>query len=97
MAMAFDEEDDVNNELRNYLENATGAWLYVVDHLMRNDARGGYFPEGNEYSPQSLSYILQFFLLCIQRGKTILRFGAIKSYWRIIHFGMILCPHFCIL
>jgi hypothetical protein len=62
MAMSFDAADDADNMLRNYLSNATGAWLYVVDNLMRNDARGGLFPEGFEYSPQTVGYIAQFLL-----------------------------------
>ncbi|MHB8521571.1 MAG: hypothetical protein ACYDH9_12550 [Limisphaerales bacterium] len=59
LALAFDAADDPNNELRNYLGIATGASLYLVDQLMRTDAAGGLFPEGPEYSPQSLGYVAQ--------------------------------------
>ncbi|MBK8033708.1 MAG: hypothetical protein IPK17_30260 [Chloroflexi bacterium] len=62
MALAFDAADDPGGELGAYLENATGAWLYVIDHLFRTDARGGFGTEGFEYSPQSLGYAAQFML-----------------------------------
>lgn len=62
MALAFDAADDANNELRNYLGNATGAWLYLFDHLSRTDSKGGFLPEGFEYSPQTASYAIQFLL-----------------------------------
>ena len=62
MALALDPGDDPGNQLRNYLSNATGAWLYVFDHLTRTDSLGGLLPEGFEYSPQSASYAAQFLL-----------------------------------
>jgi hypothetical protein len=62
MALAFDAPDDANNQLRNYLGNATGAWLYLFDHLSRTDSKGGFLPEGFEYSPQTASYAIQFLL-----------------------------------
>jgi hypothetical protein len=69
MAMALDPADDPNNTLHAYLRNATGGWLYMVDYLMRNDARGGLFPEGFEYSPQTLSYVTQFLLALRTAGQ----------------------------
>jgi len=62
MALAFDAADDPDGALGAYLENATGAWLYVIDHLFRTDAQGGFGTEGFEYSPQSLGYAAQFML-----------------------------------
>ena len=62
MAISFDPADDANNTLRNYLGNATGAWLYIFDTLTRNESRGGLLPEGYEYSPQTASYAIQFLL-----------------------------------
>jgi hypothetical protein len=69
MAMALDPADDPGNTLHAYLRNATGGWLYMVDYLMRNDARGGLFPEGFEYSPQTLSYVTQFLLALRTAGQ----------------------------
>jgi hypothetical protein len=43
-----------------YLDNATGAWLYVTDHALRTDAAGGLGPEGFEYGPQAVAYVAQF-------------------------------------
>jgi hypothetical protein len=60
MAMSFDEADDPGGELRGYLQYATGAWLYTLDHLLRTDAVGGFPPEGWEYGPASLGYAAQF-------------------------------------
>ncbi len=62
MAMSIDPADDAGNTLRNYLGNATGAWLYIFDTLSRNESRGGLLPEGYEYSPQTASYAIQFLL-----------------------------------
>jgi hypothetical protein len=62
MALAFDAVDDASNQLRNYLGNATGAWLYLFDYLTRTDSKGGFLPEGFEYSPQTASYALEFLL-----------------------------------
>lgn len=69
MAMALDPGDDPGNTLRNYLSNATGAWLYVIDHLLRNDMRGGLPSEGLQYGPQTLSYIAQFLLALQTAGQ----------------------------
>jgi hypothetical protein len=62
MSLTLDAVDDQNNQLRNYLGNATGAWLYLFDHLTRHDSQGGLLPEGFEYSPQTASYAIQFLL-----------------------------------
>lgn len=62
MALAMDDADDADHQLHNYLNTATGAHLYIFDHLTRNDSRGGLLPEGLEYSPQTLGYATQFLL-----------------------------------
>lgn len=62
MALALDPADDPDGALRGYLDNATGAYLYIFEHLTRNDSRGGLLPEGLEYSPQTLGYATQFLL-----------------------------------
>ena len=69
MALAFDAADDPDGALRAYLSPATGAWLYVVDYAMRHDARGGFGPEGFEYSPQTVSYVLHFLLALHTAGQ----------------------------
>jgi hypothetical protein len=70
MALALDDADDPNGALRAYLDEAVGAWLYVVDHLLRTDAQGGFSPEGWEYGPESLSYTAQFMLALHTAGVT---------------------------
>lgn len=62
MSLSFDTADDPDGALRAYLPNATGAWLYVTDYLLRTDAAGGLGVEGFEYSPQSVGYAAQFLL-----------------------------------
>jgi hypothetical protein len=69
MSMALDPADDAGNELGNYLKNATGAWLYVADYMLRHDGRGGLAPEGFEYGPQSMAYIAQFLTALQTAGK----------------------------
>ena len=62
MALALDPADDVTGELASFVENATGAWLYMADSVLRGDARGGLAPEGFEYSQQAIAYVAQFLL-----------------------------------
>jgi hypothetical protein len=70
MAAAFDAADDVPDPLvpgdgagalRDWAEEAIGTYLYVTDHLFRNDASGGISPEGQEYGC-SLGFYLGFML-----------------------------------
>jgi hypothetical protein len=69
MALALDAADDPGNTLRNYLDSATGAWLYVIDTMLRRDAQGGLAPEGFEYSPQAVGYVLQLLLALHTAGQ----------------------------
>lgn len=70
MAMALDPADDTDDgDLAKALESATGAWLYVTDHLLRTDLRGGLPSEGLQYGPQTLSFISQFLLALETAGQ----------------------------
>lgn len=69
MAMSLDPSDDPNGELRAYLDQATGTWLYIFDQLSRTDSAGGLLPEGMEYSPQTASYAIQFLLALHTAGE----------------------------
>ncbi len=69
MAMALDPSDDPDGALRAYLDQATGSWLYIFDHLTRGDSVGGLLPEGVEYSPQTASYAIQFLLALHTAGQ----------------------------
>ena len=69
MSMALDPADDAGGTLGAYLQNATGAWLYVVDHMLRTEARGGLSPEGWLYGPDSLGYTAQFLLALQTAGE----------------------------
>ncbi len=69
MALAFDPADDPDGQLRGYLREAASAWLYVTDHLLRNDARGGLSPEGFEYGPDALGFTAQFLLALRTAGQ----------------------------
>ncbi len=60
MALALDGGDDPDGALAAYLDLATGAYLYLFNHLVATDSRGGLLPEGFEYSPQTASYVAQF-------------------------------------
>lgn len=62
MALALDPADDPELQLHSYLDHATGAYLYIFDHLTRTDSRGGLLPEGFEYSPQTAGYAAQLLL-----------------------------------
>src|SRR5690606_27416957 len=70
MSLALDPADDPAEEgsgrayprLRDYLQNVTGAWLYMSDSVLRNDASGGIAPEGFEYAPRTLAFLLQLYL-----------------------------------
>ncbi|HEY1011758.1 MAG TPA: hypothetical protein VGE07_03580 [Herpetosiphonaceae bacterium] len=69
MSMALDPADDPGGALRGALGNATGAWLYVTDHLLRGDLAGGLPSEGLEYGPQTISFIAQFLLALQTAGQ----------------------------
>lgn len=69
MALALDAADDPGNNLRSALGSATGAWLYMVDHHLRTDIRGGLSAEGFEYSPQAMGYVVQFLLALYTAGE----------------------------
>ena len=59
MAMALDERDDPGGELAAYLDNATGAFLYMTDATLQEDAAGGVMAEGTQYGPQTMSYTME--------------------------------------
>lgn len=81
MALALDEGDDPDGELRKYLDNATGSYLYIFNHLVATDSRGGLLPEGFEYSPQTASYVAQF-LWALQSSQTPGAAEAVdRSFW----------------
>lgn len=77
MALALDEQDDPKEEgtgrqyprLRDYLQNVTGAWLYMSDSVLRNDAKGGIAPEGFQYAPRTLAFLLQLYLALETAGE----------------------------
>ena len=69
MALALDAADDPDGALTGNLSQATGAWLYMVDALLRGDSRGGLTAEGFEYTPLSLSYVVQFLLALHTAGQ----------------------------
>ncbi len=68
LSLALDPAD-ASPALRGYLDNATGAWLYLFDEMTRSDSRGGMLPEGFEYSPQTASYAIQFLLALKTAGQ----------------------------
>ncbi len=69
MSMALDPADDPGGQLGAYLDSATGAWLYVVDHMLRTEAEGGFSPEGWLYGPDSLGFAAQFLLALYTAGE----------------------------
>lgn len=69
MAMALDPADDPGGTLRGRLKEVTGAWLYVIDNLLRTDCAGGLGPEGFEYTPQAMGYVAQLLLALRTAGE----------------------------
>jgi hypothetical protein len=59
MALALDARDDPGNRLRRYVKDVVGQWLFVIDHALRTDARGGLSPEGFQYGPDAVGRIAQ--------------------------------------
>ncbi|MBK8257840.1 MAG: hypothetical protein IPK82_34880 [Polyangiaceae bacterium] len=59
MAIALDDADDPEGKLHAYLDNSTGAFLYMTDYSLREDAAGGIIPEGSEYGPLTSSYTME--------------------------------------
>lgn len=74
MAIALDAADDVGapdahgKGVRDYLDNAVGAWLYVHHHMMDTYERGGVPPEGLAYGPTGLGRATEFMLALYTSG-----------------------------
>ena len=68
MGLVLDEGDDPAGEVHKAFEQAVSQWLFVADHVMRNDAAGGLGSEGFEYSPQTLAYYAQALLAIATSG-----------------------------
>lgn len=62
IATALDPTDDPGGKLHAYLDNATGGFLYMTDHLYRHDGAGGLPPEGSEYGSLSLGLTAEMLL-----------------------------------
>ena len=69
MGLSFDAADDPEGKLRSKFQVATGAFLYVTDHLMRNDMKGGMGAEGFEYSQLAMGYVAELLLATFTAGK----------------------------
>jgi len=96
MSLALDASDDPAEpraaraypRLRDYLSNAVGAWLYVSDATLRQDAEGGISPEGYQYAGRSLAFLLQTYLALETAGEAEAgRFGpqtvrALNPFWQ---------------
>lgn len=87
MSLALDEAEDpadgtgTYKRLRDYLGNAIGAWLYMTDYALENDARGGASPEGFQYAARSLAYVMQVHLALHTAGQTdVKRYGSQVDY-----------------
>ncbi|MGE0811773.1 MAG: hypothetical protein AB7O28_16185 [Vicinamibacterales bacterium] len=74
MALALDAADDVGppdsygKGVRDYLDNAIGAWLYVHHHMMNTLEKGGVPPEGLAYGPTGLGRAAEFMLALYTSG-----------------------------
>ena len=74
MALALDAGDDVGapdshgKGVRDYLDNAIGAWLYVHHHMMETLEKGGIPPEGMAYGPTGLGRAAEFMLALYTSG-----------------------------
>ncbi|HRI57604.1 MAG TPA: hypothetical protein PK170_10970, partial [Anaerolineae bacterium] len=81
MALALDRGDDPDGALAAYLEVATGAYLYLFNHLLAHDAAGGLLPEGFEYSPQTASYAAQFLWALQSSGAPGAAEAVDRAFW----------------
>ena len=81
MAMSLNASDDPTGALSPCLNEAVGAWLYVLDDQTRTDSLGGMGAEGFEYSPQTFGYMAQFLLALYTAGYgDAARFGQQVSF-----------------
>ncbi|MBI5034787.1 MAG: hypothetical protein HZB51_30050 [Chloroflexi bacterium] len=75
MALAFDPADDpgdanVNgDQVRDYLPDAIGAWLYLHHHMMETLSAGGVPPEGMAYGPTGNGRAGEFLLALYTAGE----------------------------
>jgi hypothetical protein len=75
MSLALDSSDDTGpvdqygNNVKDYLKNAIGSWLYITDYARRNDTPGGLSPEGSMYSDLGFKFEMQFRLGLVTAGE----------------------------
>lgn len=69
MAMALDPGDDPEGTLHDYLDNSTGAFLYMTDATLRTDLKGGLGGEGFEYGPLTLGYTMDLLFALHSAGQ----------------------------
>jgi hypothetical protein len=82
LALALDPADDPDLALRAYLAPASGSYLYIFNHLITHEARGGLLPEGLEYSPQTASYVAQFLWALQSSGQAEFASAYQADFWR---------------
>src|SRR5690606_37611565 len=56
------------DQLRDYDENATGAWMYTVDEALRRYAKGGVPAEGFEYNSSGTARMAETWLALYTAG-----------------------------
>ncbi|HYF27375.1 MAG TPA: hypothetical protein VD931_16645, partial [Baekduia sp.] len=81
MSLALDARDDPGGRLRRHLRDVTGQWLFVTDHALRTDARGGLSPEGFNYGPDALGRLAQLHTALRTAGRGGEAFAA-NPFWR---------------
>lgn len=69
MAAALNNEDDPGGELHAYIDDVTGAWLYVTEEYMKNEGRGGLSAEGFLYGPSAFGRLAQTLLAIYTSGE----------------------------
>ena len=92
MALALDPSDDPEGTLRKYLDNSTGAFLYMTDATLKDDAKGGIAPEGFEYGPLTTGYTMDLLFALHTSGMDDTGKRGPQVYWPNNPFWMEMIP-----
>ena len=69
MAASMDNADDPGGELHEYMDDVTGAWLYVTEEYLKNEGKGGLSAEGFLYGPSAFGRLAQALLAIYTSGE----------------------------
>src|SRR5258706_4873897 len=69
MSASLDISADPDGQLHKYMDDVTGAWLYVTEEYLKNEGKGGLSAEGFLYGPSAYGRLAQTLLAIYTAGE----------------------------